>query len=56
MGGANGTVEAEFYGLSTDSKPVDEGIPNGSSFFEMDTFKVYFFNKTTKTWITEGGV
>lgn len=25
-------------------------------FFEMDTFKVYFFNKATKTWITEGGV
>ncbi|UWF83756.1 MAG: hypothetical protein [Bacteriophage sp.] len=55
-GGANGTAEAEFCGLSTDNKPVDEGIPNGSSFFEMDTFKVYFFNKATKTWITEGGV
>lgn len=57
-GGVNGTAEAEFYGLSTDNKPVDEGIPNGSSFFEMDTFNVYFFNSTTKTWITttEGGV
>lgn len=39
--GANGSAEAEFYGLSTDSKPVDEGIPNGSSFFEMDTFDGY---------------
>ena len=44
--------------LSSDIKPVNEGIPNGSSFFEMDTFNVYFFNKATKTWVTttEGGV
>lgn len=28
-GGANGTAEAEFCGLSTDNKPIDEGIPIG---------------------------
>ncbi len=58
LGGANGTSETEFCGLSSDIKPVNEEIPNGSSFFEMDTFNVYFFNKATKTWVTttEGGV
>lgn len=33
LGGVNGTSETEFCGLSSDIKPVDEGIPNGSSFF-----------------------
>lgn len=56
LGGANGTKETEFRGLSTDTKPVNESIPNGSSFFELDTFDVYFYNKDTKTWITGGVV
>lgn len=42
----------EFQGLSTDTKPTY--APNGSSFFEMDTFKIYFFDKDSGTWITKG--
>ena len=41
----------EFRGLSSDTKPVDDIIENGSVFFEMDTKKVYMFNKDTKEWI-----
>lgn len=55
IGGANGTAETEFRGKSTDTKPIDDTIPNNSSFFEIDTFNVYFYDKTTKTWITGGG-
>lgn len=41
----------EYRGLSTDTKPVDSTVGNGSVFLEMDTCKVYVFNETTHTWI-----
>lgn len=45
----------EFKGLSTDTKPTEnyEGIPirNGSSFLEIDTQDVKFYNGATNTWI-----
>ena len=41
-------------GLSTDTKPTEDwnglGIDNGSTFLEMDTQKLYFYNEETKTW------
>lgn len=40
----------DLRGLSTDSKPT-ENIPNGSTFIEMDTGKVYFFNEAGPAWI-----
>ena len=36
-------------GLSTDTKPT-EGIPNGSSFLEMDTGNVYMWDDENKQW------
>lgn len=39
----------ELRGKSTDTKPVDD-IPNGSTFYEMDTGKVYMFDLETKLW------
>lgn len=46
--------QLEIYGLSTDTKPIDmiDGyeIVNGSIFIEMDTGKVYLFNKASDTW------
>lgn len=54
MGGQNINKSAEFVGLSTDTKPLDTDmadIPNGSSFFEIDTKNVYFFNKETNSWL-----
>lgn len=45
----------EFKGLSTDQKPtgtyIDTVIENGSSFFEMDTQTVKFYNETTESWV-----
>lgn len=32
-----------YYGLSTDNKPT-AGVGNGSSFIEMDSGKVYFYD------------
>lgn len=38
-----------LYGLSTDSKPV-ENVANGSAFIEMDTGIVYFFDLENAEW------
>ena len=53
-----GTAEKgqfEFKGLSTDTKPTgtynDTVIENGSSFFEMNTQTVKFYNETTESWV-----
>lgn len=43
-----------FKGLSTDTKPVEtfQGleIPNGSSFFAIDTQSVVFYDAENKEW------
>lgn len=45
----------ELTGKSTDPKPTTEfeGYPiiNGSSFFEMDSGNVYWFDGEKRTWI-----
>jgi len=40
----------EIRGLSTDTKPI-ENITNGSSFIEMDTGKIYFYNAESQQWL-----
>lgn len=53
MGGQSVNKSCEFIGLSTDTKPIENDtteIPNGSSFLEMDTVKVYFYDKQSKVW------
>ena len=40
----------EYRGLSTDEKPVAQ-VSNGSTFFEMDTGKVYMFNYDGQSWV-----
>ena len=42
----------EFRGLSTDTKPTN--VTNGCCFIEMDTGKVYLFNKTNVQWLEFG--
>lgn len=41
-------------GLSTDQKPTDtydgQDVGNGSSFFEIDTQTVKFYDKSSETW------
>lgn len=49
VGGQISPNNCEFYGLSTDTKPQD-GVPNGSSFYEMDTKKLFLFDEENKVW------
>ena len=48
-------VEFSFKGLSTDTKPVEtyKGSPiaNGSTFMEIDTKKLYFYDADGKQWV-----
>ncbi|MBR2716433.1 MAG: hypothetical protein IKD79_01690 [Oscillospiraceae bacterium] len=45
---ADGDVWAEYYGLSTDTKPTNAG--NGALFFEMDTSELYVFDAENALW------
>ena len=49
--------ELGFKGKSTDTKPVDtyngQSIPNGSTFYEIDTGNIYMYDAETNTWIAQ---
>ena len=45
-----GGIGTEFRGLSSDTKPTDDSIQNGSVFVEMDTGDVYMYDEENKTW------
>lgn len=45
------TTGWDLRGLSADTKPTDEDVPNGSTFVEMDTGDVYIFDKENTTWL-----
>ena len=53
MGGRNRRNNCEFYGLSTDVKPIDKAIPNGSSYIEIDTNIKYLFDEENLRWIEQ---
>lgn len=57
MGGSQVAKNAEFYGKSGDIKPVNIGdvvsIPNASTFYEMDTKKIFLFDEDTNTWLEQ---
>lgn len=40
----------DLRGLSTDEKPEDDQVPNGSTFIEMNTGNVYFWDKAGNQW------
>lgn len=42
----------ECYGKSTDEKPI-KNMTNGSSFYEMDTKKVFMFDEEGQKWIEQ---
>lgn len=56
-GGSMNRVVCEIVGLSTDEKPTDtvEGITitNGSTFYEMDTKRLFMYSSETKTWLEQ---
>lgn len=52
---SDGTPRYDFMGKSTDTKPTvsfnGKPIKNGSTFFEMDTKTVFFYDEDTDTWL-----
>lgn len=40
----------DIRGRSTDEKPVDNDIPNGSTYTEINTAAVFMWDKEYKTW------
>ena len=48
------TPVQEYRGLSTDTKPTD-GVVNGSSFIEIDTGSIYFYDAENYEWVLFGG-
>ena len=44
----SGTHNYNMVGLSTDEKPLNVG--NASTFYEMDTKKVFMFDAENKKW------
>ena len=44
-------VPRDFIGLSTDVKPTD--VNNASTFYEMDTKKLYLFDAQNTVWIEQ---
>lgn len=34
-----------YYGFSTDRKPTDECVGNGSLFYEFDTGKLFYYDE-----------
>ena len=48
---ASGDVYREGNILSTDSKPTGGDLANGSKLLEMDTAKLYSYNKDGEAWV-----
>jgi len=49
-------ILVEVRGLSTDTKPTEingKEIDNGSTFIEMDTQKIFFYDLTSQEWLGE---
>ena len=47
-------VQYDFEGLSTDTKPTATDFPNmgnGSSFLEMDTKVLFFYDENSGNWV-----
>ena len=50
-----GKFLVEFRGLADDDKPTSIGgatIENGSSYLEMNTGKIYYYDLENTTWVT----
>lgn len=41
----------DMYGLSTDTKPTNVG--NASTFYEMDTKKLFMFDAQNRVWLEQ---
>lgn len=45
-------ITRDYYGLSTDTKPT-ERVCNASTFYEMDTKKLYMFDAQNGVWLEQ---
>ena len=45
----------EYNGKSTQEKPVSDLFAMGSTFFEVDTGDIYFWDEDSSTWNKAGG-
>lgn len=52
---ATGKTLIEAAGLSTDTKPTSSDYATGSTFLEIDTSDVYFWDEVSMTWKKAGG-
>ena len=55
---AGGEMCYEFAWTSNDTKPVKDDIATGSSFMEVDTGDVFFYNEDAaagEEWVKAGG-
>lgn len=51
----NGQVKScDFRGLSTDTKPTDLSVGNGSTFIEIDTGKIFLYDAAGSIWYEVG--
>ena len=50
--GANGKRPSEFFGLSTDEKPIEK-VENAAVFYEMDTKTLHLFDAESREWIAQ---
>lgn len=41
----------DMYGLSTDAKP--KNVSNASTFYEMDTKKLFMFDAQNRVWLEQ---
>lgn len=46
----SGSTLFQFAGLSTDEKPTGDSVQNGSSYIEMDTGTLYFYDAANEEW------
>ncbi len=51
VGGQDTEKNTEFYGMSTDTKPIDNELQNGSVFIEMDTGVAWFYDAEKQEWV-----
>ena len=46
-----GCIPEDYIGLSTDEKPT--GVPNASTFYEMDTKALFLFDAENGAWLPQ---
>lgn len=43
----------QYFGLSSDTKPVNKDVNNSDVFYEMNTGKVFMFDEDNQVWLEQ---